>query len=246
MEEKRALQEEVEKRKAGESVSALQARMRRLDSMGSIASTISPFSLASPSPCTTPVQHGQSFKPLGGEVTEEELVGEQVEDSLQRRLMEEQERDLERKVLAKQEAERIRWLQEDAQRQKAKEKEEDIEVMEKATTPRGRRALRDGEATYTQHTQASLFRRVSPSPKKTPLGKPAWVPASPIPDRELALSPVKPLGVSRPSRIPQPVAMAKPLPALRNVKAATQMVVNSPVADYVKNNPTHAPLGVSR
>ena len=86
----------------------------------------------------------------------EEMVGEQVEDSLQRRLMEEQERDLERKVLAKQEEERIRWLQEDAQRQKAKE--EDMEVMEKATTPRGRRALRDGEATYTQHTQASLFR----------------------------------------------------------------------------------------
>merc|ERR1719403_200680 len=137
MEEKRALQEEVEKRKAGESGDALQARMRRLDSMGSIASTISPFSLASPSPCTA--QQGQSFTHLGGEMTEEELVGEQVEDSLQRRLLEEQERELERKVLAKQEAERIRWLQEDAQRQKAKEKEEDMELMEKATTPRGRR-----------------------------------------------------------------------------------------------------------
>merc|ERR1712013_635840 len=235
MEEKLALQEEVEKRKAGESASALEARMRRLDSMGSTASTISPFSLASPSPSTTSVQQGQSFTHLGGEMTEEELVGEQVEDSLQRQLLEEKERELERKVLAKQEAERIRWLQEDAQRQKAKE--EDMEVTEKATTPRGRRALRDGEAAYTQHTQASLFRRVSPSPKKTPMGKPAWVLASPIPGRELALSPVKPLGVSRPSRIPQPVAMAKPLPALRNIKAATQMVVNSPVADYVKNNP---------
>ena len=134
-------------------------------------------------------------------MTEEELVGEQVEDSLQRRLLEEQERELERKVIAKQEAERIRWLQEDAQRQKAMEKEENMEVMEKATTPRGRRALRDGEATYTQHTQASLFRystlsavtltffspvlnrKVSPSPKKTLMSKPAWVPASPIPGR---------------------------------------------------------------
>ena len=102
-----------------------------------------------------------------------------------------------------------------------------------------------------------------------------------IPCRELALSPVKPFGVARPPsryvilrerncfgcktielaaycqirlispRIPQPV-MAKPIPALRNLKTA-QMVkvctkftgfldcnlqaVSSPVADYVKNNP---------
>ena len=206
--------------------------MRRLDSMGSIASTISPFSLASPSPCTA--QQGQSFTHLGGEMTEEELVGEQVEDSLQRRLLEEQERDLERKVLAKQEAERIRWLQEDAQRLKTKE--EDMEVMEKATTPRGRRALRDGEAAYTQHTQASLFRYFtlpvinfhfshffSTGESPHPPRKLLW---ANLPGcrrlqflagrnslcrhsqyfhltffrRELALSPVKPLGVSRPSR----------------------------------------------
>ena len=169
-------------------------------------------------------------------MTEEELVGEQVEDSLQRRFMEEQERDLERKVLAKQEAERIRWLQEDAHRQKAKEKEEDMEVMEKATTPRGRRALRDGEATYTQHTQASLFRYCTLSavtlhffhffptgeflhpPRKLPwanlLGcrRLQFLAGSnshcrhsqyfhlTLFHRELALSPVKPLGVSRPSR----------------------------------------------
>ena len=169
-------------------------------------------------------------------MTEEELVGEQVEDSLQRRLLEEQERELERKVLAKQEAERIRWLQEDAQRQKAKEKEEDMEVMEKATTPRGRRALRDGEAAYTQHTQASLFRYFtllainfhfshffSSGESLHPPRKLLW---ANLPGcrrlqflagrnshfrhsqyfhltlfrRELALSPVKPLGVSRPSR----------------------------------------------
>jgi len=107
----------------------------------------------------------------------------------------------------------------------------------RGTTPRGRKVLREGEAAYTQHTQASLFRQVSPSPKKTPINvRPAWVPASPIPGRELALSPVKPFGAARPpSRIPQPV-MAKPIPALRNLKTA-QMAVSSPVADYVKNNP---------
>ena len=47
-------------------------------------------------------------------------------------------------------------------------------------------------------------------------------------------SPSIPLIVISP-RIPQPV-MAKPIPALRTLKAA-QMAVSSPVADYVKNNP---------
>merc|ERR1719237_542760 len=58
-EEKRELQEELERMKARESVSALRARMLRIGSVGSnrssIASTMSPFSLhASPSPTPSP------------------------------------------------------------------------------------------------------------------------------------------------------------------------------------------------
>jgi len=247
-EEKRALHEEVEQRKARESLSALRARMLRLGSGGSnrssIASIMSPFSLnASPRPTPSPMYAKPDEKPM------EEVLGEQVEDSLQRRLEQEQEAELKGKVLAKQKEERQRWEREDSRRQKVEMMKEHEEVergttprrqgeeVERGTTPRGRKVLKDGEAAYTQHTQASLFRQVSPSPKKTPLSsRPLWVPASPIPGRELALSPVKPFGAARPpSRIPQPVR-AKPIPALRTLKAA-QMAVSSPVADYVKNNP---------
>jgi len=250
-EEKRELQEELERMKARESVSALRARMLRIGAVGSnrssIASTMSSFSPhASPSPAPSPM-HATPMEDRSDEKPFEEVLGEQIEDSLQRRLIQEQEQELQEKILQKQKEERLRWEREDSRRQKVEAQKEEVErgttprrleeEMERGTTPRGRKVLREGEAAYTQHTQASLFRQVSPSPKKTPISsRPAWVPASPIPGRELALSPVKPFGAARPpSRIPQPVT-AKPIPALRTVKAA-QMVVSSPVADYVKNNP---------
>ena len=154
-EEKRSLQEELKERKERESVSALKARMLRLDSMGSIASTVSPFSLASPS-CTPSPRHPELLdqdheKPI------EEMIGNIVEDSLQRRLQEEQENKLKEKVLQKQREERLRWEREDSRRQK-EVGHGVVERAERGTTPRGRKVFRDGEAAYTQHTQASLFR----------------------------------------------------------------------------------------
>merc|ERR1719264_1841716 len=108
-EEKRALQEELEMRKARESVSALRARMLRIGSAGSnrssIASMMSPFSLhASPSPAPSPM-HATPMEDRSDEKLFEEVLGEQVEDSLQRRLIQEQEQELQEKILQKQKEE---------------------------------------------------------------------------------------------------------------------------------------------
>ena len=166
-EEKRALQEELEMRKARESVSALRARMLRIGSAGSnrssIASMMSPFSLnASPSPTPSPM-HATPMEDRSDEKPAEKDLGEQVEDSLQRRLEQEQEQELEEKILQKQKEERLRWEREDARRQKEETERGTTprrlgEETERGTTPRGRKVLREGEAAYTQHTQASLFR----------------------------------------------------------------------------------------
>jgi len=114
----------------------------------------------------------------------------------------------------------------------------------------------DRLATYSAPTLASLHRRASPSPKKTPSHRPAWIGASPIPGKELSLSPMKAVPrVKPPSRLPMPVTrhlastpghlaspmtrpMASPaLLALRQDFRAIQSQVSSPVANYVKSNP---------
>merc|ERR1719500_2334069 len=108
--------------KARESVSALRARMLRIGAVGSnrssIASTMSSFSPhASPSPAPSPM-HATPMEDRSDEKPFEEVLGEQIEDSLQRRLIQEQEQELQEKILQKQKEERLRWEREDSRRQK--------------------------------------------------------------------------------------------------------------------------------
>jgi len=114
------------------------------------------------------------------------------------------------------------------------------------------------EVTYHLPTSSSLGRMVSISPSPGKKATP-WMPPSPSPKYQSAVSPAKPITVSRPpfSRLPMPVnntpqrvlqtlstqqmvTSTTPSSAKNRVadmKAAAYAAVASPVAEYVKSNP---------
>ena len=57
------------------------------------------------------------------------------------------------------------------------------------------------------------------SPRKGPGARPRWMPASPIPGRELEISPLKPLGRRNVSRLPTPGSFRNPVLALRQAES---------------------------
>jgi len=217
-EERRRLQEEVNTIKQKESARQLRQRLQeRLGSASSlpdsVGSAVSPFSLGANTPSPTPSPAPSTFSPAPSPTLSTAAPSCRVSGpSL---VTMEEERPVHREG--------------------------------KVTPPRRNESeflvpkSQDRLATYSAPTLSSLHRRASPSPAKTPSSRPAWVPASPIPGKELSLSPLKAVPrVRPPSRLPMPVTrhLASPaLLSLRQDSRAVQNQVSSPVANYVKSNP---------